>query len=442
MTEPITPTTPMRVAFTPESQETILFDDQDKAVQHVLESLIGMSPETIAQAKAWMDFQNANTMPKLMDLNYDSPKTIQQPEYKIGNTKHRLDKWTNVSLHFICKYGAYMAKALKRIPEDGDWLLVTIEDFKQFKLQEIMNKDSQTATPQTPTTPPPFASPQVHYQAPMSANKKKLESIKKSVKLDYTVYPKLQDNKHIEPFWRSFKALAKHQDMSEILDPYFKPDQDDPDAVAAFRFQQDFMFNVVQYSFLTDNTKTYVREHYHDFDAQKVIAKLIQFMKNSPRNTMEINLLTNNITSLKLDNNWKGTTEQFLLHFQEQFRLLDDLVNPDERMCPRFRRILLETAVQDMPMLRNITNTDELHRVVGNNKSTNYEQYFNLLLVAAQKYDHNSRNNPYKNKRTIFQNEADDPGDGEPYDTQAGTLYGGIDLPPERLYQAFYTNKE
>ena len=130
------------------------------------------------------------------------------------------------------------------------------------------------------------------------------------------------------------------------------------------------MFNVVQYSFLTDNTKTYVREHYHDLDAQKVIGKLIQYIMDSPSTTMEINRLTKNIASLKLDNNWRGTTEQFLLHFQEQFRLLDDLVDPAERMCMRFRRILLETAVQDMPVLRNITNTDEFHRVVSNNAKT------------------------------------------------------------------------
>ena len=146
---------------------------------------------------------------------------------------------------------------------------------------------------------------------------------------------------------------------------------------------------------------------------------------------MEINHLTKYIAGLKLDNNWKGSTEQFLLHFQEQFRLLDDLVNEDEKMCPRFRRILLEAAVEDMPMLKNITNTDEFHRVIGNKKCVNYKQYFNLLLVAAQKYDHNSRNNPHKSKRTIFNHETDDPKNGEYFDTKEGTLYGGIYLPAE-----------
>jgi hypothetical protein len=190
---------------------------------------------------------------------------------------------------------------------------------------------------------------------------------------------------------------------------------------------------------MTDNTKMFVREHYHDQDAQKVIGKLLQFMKNSPRNTMEINRLTKNITSLKLDNNWRGTAEQFLLHFQEQFRLLDDLVSPAEKMCPRFRRILLEAAVQEMPVLRDITNTDEYHRVVANSKSTNYEQYFNLLLVAAQKYDHNSKNNPHKNKRTIFTHDTDDPSNREYFDTKEGTPHGGIDLPAEELYQIHST---
>ena len=126
--------------------------------------------------------------------------------------------------------------------------------------------------------------------------------------------------------------------MGNILDPTFRPDPLDPGSQELFDFQNQFMYTVVMTTFLTDTAKTFVREHTDDMDAQKVIAKLIKYMKDSPRTTMEINRLTKYITGIKLDANWRRDTESFLLHFKEQFRLLDDLVEPHERMSDRTRR--------------------------------------------------------------------------------------------------------
>jgi hypothetical protein len=139
--------------------------------------------------------------------------------------------------------------------------------------------------------------------------------------------------------------VARYQGICHILDPSFKPDPDEPGSQELFEFQNQFMYPVVLTNFLTNNAKTYVLEHMADMYAQKVIGKLIKYMKDSPRTTMEINRVTRYVTGIKLDAIWQGPTKQILLHLKEQFRLLDDLVSPTDIMSELMRRILLENAV-------------------------------------------------------------------------------------------------
>ena len=136
----------------PGSSGTILFANEDKAVQHVLEDLLRMSPDTIDKVKAWMNFHKADTIPKLMDLYMDDDKSIMQPEYRTGDTKQRLEKWANVGLHLICRFGARIISTEHYLPDDQAWLQFTLEDFNAFKVQAII-KSNTPITPQTPTTP-------------------------------------------------------------------------------------------------------------------------------------------------------------------------------------------------------------------------------------------------------------------------------------------------
>ena len=48
----------------------------------------------------------------------------------------------------------------------------------------------------------------------------------------------------------------------------------------------------------------------------------------------------------------EGTTEQFVLHFPEPFRQLDELTPLDEQLPHSVRLTLLQTAVRSVPGLR------------------------------------------------------------------------------------------
>ena len=81
---------------------------------------------------------------------------------------------------------------------------------------------------------------------------------------------------------------------------------------------------------LTDMGKTIVRKYVHTTDAQSVWKDFQVHMKSSSKGASEKRRLTQNVTRTILDYNYKGTTEQFVLHFNEQFRQQEETSDPDE----------------------------------------------------------------------------------------------------------------
>ena len=66
--------------------------------------------------------------------------------------------------------------------------------------------------------------------------------------------------------------------------------------------------------------KTIVRKHLNTTGAQAVWRELSEHMRTSSKGASEKRRLTQYVTIAVLDDNFKGSTEQFVLHFSEQFR--------------------------------------------------------------------------------------------------------------------------
>ena len=80
------------------------------------------------------------------------------------------------------------------------------------------------------------------------------------------------------------------------------------------------MFSVFSANLQTDMGKTIVRIHLTTTDAQSVWRELSEHMRTSSKGASEKRRLTQYVTNTVLDDNFKGTTEQFVLHSYEQFR--------------------------------------------------------------------------------------------------------------------------
>ena len=79
--------------------------------------------------------------------------------------------------------------------------------------------------------------------------------------------------------------------------------------------------------------KAVVRKYAPSLDAQSVWRDLESHMSTSSKGLNERHRLHAYVSTAVYDRSWKGTTEQFVLHFHEQFRQLDE-VTPSMNIYP------------------------------------------------------------------------------------------------------------
>ena len=147
--------------------------------------------------------------------------------------------------------------------------------------------------------------------------------------------------------------------------------------------------------------RTTVRKYLRSTDAQAVWKEYSNYMTTSSKGASEKRKLTHYVTNTVLDNQFRGTTHQFILHFNEQFRRLDELTDLSERMQDSIKMELLQNAVKDIPQLSIVETLDEYTSTTSGDGSfthLNYLSYYNLLINACVRYDATNTSTPYKRR--------------------------------------------
>ena len=104
------------------------------------------------------------------------------------------------------------------------------------------------------------------------------------------------------------------------MDPNFTPGSEEYEQVL-FQEQQVFLYSVLFSSLKTDFSEALVKDH--EGDAQLILELLHEHHTgNSQYSRSEINRITKYLTNIKLDDTWRGTNEIFLMHYNDQLRLL------------------------------------------------------------------------------------------------------------------------
>ena len=109
-------------------------------------------------------------------------------------------------------------------------------------------------------------------------------------------------------------------------------------------------------------------------------------MKSSSKVASEKRRLTQYVTNTVLDDNYKGTTEPFVLHFNEQFRQLEEISEESEHFPPQIKLQLLQNAVRPINDLRIVETLDEFQSITtgyGRSSSLKYQTYYDLLLMPV-----------------------------------------------------------
>ena len=168
-------------------------------------------------------------------------------------------------------------------------------------------------------------------------------------------------------------------------------------------------------------------------------------MTTSSKGKAEKHRLHTYVTTTVLDKSWKGTTEQFILHFNEQFRQLDEVSPPEESLPYTTRLTLLQTAVHNIPELRMVETMEEFISLSFSTPgpTMGYDNYLTLLQNACIRYDSTHTSKPSPASRAAYQHELSPDQHDNPYPqdySSSGTTYGGIDMPAEEFYQVHTTN--
>ena len=184
-------------------------------------------------------------------------------------------------------------------------------------------------------------------------------------------------------------------------------------------------------------TPTIVRRHLVYTDAQAVWKELSENLRTSSKGASEKRRLTQYVTNTVLDDNFKGTTEQFVLHFNEQ---LEEISKDIERLPPTVKLTLLQTAVRSDNDLRIVETFYEFQSTThghGSSTSLSYDTYYDLLINACVRYDKTKMDNVGK-RRNVYATNIDETYIDLPtacIDDVPDSSYAGLDLPSDEFYQ-------
>ena len=163
-------------------------------------------------------------------------------------------------------------------------------------------------------------------------------------------------------------------------------------------------------------------------------------MKSSSKGGSEKRRLTQYVTNTVLDDNYKGTKEQLVLHFNEQFRQLEEISAESEYFPPQIKLQLLLNTVRPINDLRIVETLDEFQSITtgyGRISSLKYQTYYDLLINACVRYDRTKKANIAKRGhiyQTTFTPHDDDFISQFPSETPVSDLYMGIDTPSDEFY--------
>ena len=110
-------------------------------------------------------------------------------------------------------------------------------------------------------------------------------------------------------------------------------------------------------------------------------------MTTASKGASEKRKLTQYFTNTLLDIQFKEISQQFVLHFNEQFRRLDELTDLAEKMPDSIKMALLQNSVKDIPQLSIVETLDEYTSTTseaGSCTQQTYTSYYNLIQFPPE----------------------------------------------------------
>jgi hypothetical protein len=261
---------------------------------------------------------------------------------------------------------------------EDDILGTTIDEWNQFRVSFV-----------TDTVPPIVSSP-VTPQGPATINssdmavRDELTRFRNSIKRDMTEYNEIKDDRDFDNWQRSFLAMAACHQIKEVFDPDYTPNSSDE--VEIFNLKQTFAYSVLVRVLKTDVGKTIVRKYEKTMNAQQIWKEFVMDAKFSVKAKISAAQILSWITTVKYDDDWKGTSHGFLLYWINKVR---DYETFTDTFSDCQKVTMLQNTVSDIPDLARVHIYEDMEDGKSRNSLT-YDRFTSLLLSAAYSYDHSN----------------------------------------------------
>ena len=367
---------------------------QDPVFQHIFTTILNQPPDRLTDFQDWFTHHKFLDFSEFLELYVFEPETLADDlEFKTKRQPktQKLHPTFAKQIRAFLLWANHLHSLAQRFFGADDWLALTREDYGRFRIGTYFPTSSQSRALNVPSTPgtPSLGTPGgKSTMSNSSQSQQDLTTFRKGIKRDSTAYEVLKEEKNYDPFMRSFRATALAQGLGNVLDPSFVVDSTDPAASALYREQQIFLYSVLVRCLQTDKGRAIIRAHTTDMDATAVLDELRTHHTDSELSRKEIMRLTAYLTNIRLDSAWRGTTSQFLLHFNEQLRLLDSLCDSSQKLPDFSRTTFLMQAVDGNEDLRRVKIFDDfLKSQSGTHAKMSYDDYYRVLTNAAFQFD-------------------------------------------------------
>ena len=353
--------------------------EQD-SFNHLLFKVLRLTSEQVQDLNDWMKHRGIPNVHEVIAQNFRKPHALEDDLQFIREDKPcYIQSNVMISLSLMITYIKHLRYSAKT-KYFGPFYYIQIDpqDYDEWRT----TPPEEEVHFQTPSKLGSPATPRSMATSVASESYITLSNFKKGIKRDASAYPIFKNERYYNTFIRHFKATAKAQGLNSLMDPNFTPGSDEYEQ-QLFQDQQDFLYSVLISSLKTDFSEALVKDH--EGDAQLIIELLHEHHTgNSQYSRSEINRITKYLTNIKLNDTWRGTNESFLMHYNDQLRLLDSLVDSDEKLPDNTRVTFLESAVESVPDLRCVKITDNvLQAQLDSTRPITYRSYFDLLKDAA-----------------------------------------------------------
>ena len=347
---------------------------------HLLFKVLRLTSEQVQDLNDWMKHRGIPNVHEVIAQNFRKPHALEDDLQFIREDKPcYIQSNVMISLSLMITYIKHLRYSAKT-KYFGPFYYIQIDpqDYDEWRT----TPPEEEVHFQTPSKLGSPATPRSMATSVASESYITLSNFKKGIKRDASAYPIFKNERYYNTFICHFKATAKAQGLNSLMDPNFTPGSDEYEQ-QLFQDQQDFLYSVLISSLKTDFSEALVKDH--EGDAQLIIELLHEHHTgNSQYSRSEINRITKYLTNIKLDDTWRGTNESFLMHYNDQLRLLDSLVDSDEKLPDNTRVTFLESAVESVPDLRRVKITDNvLQAQLDSTRPITYRSYFDLLKDAA-----------------------------------------------------------